>query len=238
MRTSEKYQTTHRGSHLNGRKVESVLLALCLGAITLFYCGCATPYQTAALGLVGATAVGAHSPSHEIQQIYYLGVFDPQEQIPPTIYRVTVHGQASFISGTEFASGWVPAQLVDSLNSRLSLDASGVENPLKFVKGEESTLSTLKTGRRLVMFGPEGFREAPRDHRLVIVMGASPQKFFEAIDTALGDLAQVRAERSNTGLQQKLFKALVQVREEQNAMKQFERDVDEELSKKSGSSTN
>jgi hypothetical protein len=88
------------------------------------------------------------------------------------------------------------------------------------------------------MFGPEGFREAPRDHRLVIVMGASPQKFFEAIDTALGDLAQVRAERSNTGLQQKLFKALVQVREEQNALKQFERDVDEELSKKSGSSTN
>jgi hypothetical protein len=41
------------------------------------------------------------------------------------------------------------------------------------------------------MFGPEGFREAPRDHRLVIVMGSSPQKFFSAVDSALGLVASV-----------------------------------------------
>src|SRR5947208_52474 len=104
---------------------------LSLAGIVLLESGCATPYQNAALGVAGATVAGAYSPGHEIEQIYYLGVFDPQEQIPPTIYRITVHGQASVISGTEYASGWVPAQLIDSLNSRINTDAGGVDNPLK-----------------------------------------------------------------------------------------------------------
>ena len=36
-------------------------------------------------GSVGATVTGARSPSHEIEQIYYLGVFDPREQVPEAI---------------------------------------------------------------------------------------------------------------------------------------------------------
>ena len=38
------------------------------------------------------------------------------EQVPPSVYRVRVKGQASFLSATKFASGWVPADLVDSLS--------------------------------------------------------------------------------------------------------------------------
>ena len=49
------------------------------------------------------------------------------------------------------------------------------------------------SGRRLMMFGPEGFREAPRNHRLVVVMGSSPEKFFSAVDEALGHLDRVPA---------------------------------------------
>ena len=44
-------------------------------------------------GTLGLTLVGAVTPSHEIQQIYYLGAFDPQGQVPPTVYRIRVHGK-------------------------------------------------------------------------------------------------------------------------------------------------
>ena len=53
--------------------------------------------------------------------------------------------------------------------------------------GEEKS---ALTGRRLVMFGPEGFREAPKDHRLVVVMGSDPSAFFGAVDRALGTVAE------------------------------------------------
>src|SRR6266849_1933566 len=53
--------------------------------------GCATPAQTAgaiAGGVVGVTIAGGYSPGNEIEQVYYLGVFDPQEQVPATVYRL------------------------------------------------------------------------------------------------------------------------------------------------------
>src|SRR3954454_10006055 len=49
--------------------------------------GCATPAQTALLigaGVGATTATLAQAPGEEMEQIYYLGCFDPQEQIPPT----------------------------------------------------------------------------------------------------------------------------------------------------------
>jgi hypothetical protein len=109
---------------------------------------------------VGATVVGARSPTHEIEQVYYLGIVDPHEQVPTAIYRVTVRGQASFISNTKFASGWAPAELVDSLNSHIGFqeDSAGVSTTQPAGGGQ---MSRLQTGRRLVLFGPEGFREAP-----------------------------------------------------------------------------
>ncbi len=170
--------------------------------------GCATPVQTAGAVIGGTTLLGAQTPSDEIEQIYYLGVFDPQEQLPPSIYRVTVRGQSSFLNQSKFASGWVPAQLIDSLSSKASEDGIGSTD---FTNGRPGGATDpqdrLKTGRRLVTFGPEGFREAPKDHRLVIVMGADPSAYFEAIDLALGDMGGVKVQQANQGMLKQLTDA-------------------------------
>ena len=76
-----------------------------VGTLALTGCNNLTPGAEVAL----ATSFGGRAPTNEVQQIYYLGVFDPREQVPPTIYRVRVLGQAAAISRTRFASGWVPA---------------------------------------------------------------------------------------------------------------------------------
>jgi hypothetical protein len=76
----------------------------------------------------------------------------------------------------------------------------------------------FETGRRLVMFGPDGFREAPRDHRLVIVMGSNPAAFFGAMDQALGNFASVKMERDTAPVREKLMKALLALRDDQQKL--------------------
>ncbi len=56
---------------------------------------------------------------------------------------------------------------------------------ITMTKAGQDELSKLTIGRRLMQFGPEGFREVPKDHRLVIMMGANPEDFFKAMDMAL-----------------------------------------------------
>ncbi len=165
--------------------------------------GCGTPWPYVG-GVAGVAAVGGYSPGQEIEQTYYLGVFDPQEQVPPTIYRLSVHGQASVLSSTKFASGWVRSELIDSLNTRVGQDLQSGAITATTDSGF-GTMTPITTGRRLVMFGPEGFREAPSDHRLVIVMGSSPQSFFSAVDEALGSVTSVAVERNNSEVQRKIF---------------------------------
>lgn len=163
-------------------------------------------------GGVVATTYLATIPSNDIEQVYYLGVFDPQEQVPPTIYRVTVRGQASAISSMRFGSGWVPAEMIDSLNTSVGFDPATGRPKSEAAAGE--TLSKLKTGRRLMMFGPEGFREAPKDHRLVMVMGGSPEAFFSAIDEALGTVGRARIEQLESGLKNDLLKEMIKIKNE------------------------
>ncbi|MBI5368133.1 MAG: hypothetical protein HZA54_13940 [Planctomycetes bacterium] len=189
--------------------------------------GCST--EALVGGVAGTTVLGARAPTNEIEQIYYLGVLDPQQQLPETIYRVTVHGQASFISGTTFASGWVPAQVIDSLNGRAMIEGEGARvnrEPVDLGPGAAGNAETAiaYSGRRLVMFGPEGFREAPTNHRLVIIMGADPSKFFEAIDTALGQVSRVQFESRDAAVSQRMFEALVQLRSERQALDDFQRE--------------
>lgn len=180
--------------------------------------------------VVGATVVGANIPGHEIEQIYYLGVFDPQEQVPPTIYRVRVHGQASIYSGTKFASGWVPAETIDSLNSHVGFDVNDASKPnVQITKGSKEDIARLTPGRRLIQFGPEGFREAPKNHRLVIVMGASPEAFFQAIDEALGQVGGAIQAKQDADLKGELFKALVLLRAQRDRLDDLAREVDSEL---------
>ncbi len=198
------------------RATRMVGLVSALGSLALL--GCGSPAEYAALGVGVATVVGAQSPSHEIEQVYYLGVFDPREQVPPSIYRITVHGQASFLSLMRFGSGWVPAELADSLNSDLSSRDDGTL-PGRHISGSDS--DPLQTGRRLILFGSEGFREAPRNHRLVIVMGASPENYFSAVDQVLGTIDP--SGRSVGNLRKQLLDELVRTQQEQEQLERLQK---------------
>lgn len=203
-------------------KILVTIFALCWGLSA-----CGSLEANVAAGVVGSTLYGGQSPTHEIEQIYYLGTFDPQEQLPPTIYRVRVHGQASAISGTKFASGWVPARVIDSLNTHVGFDVNDPASRAPTItEGEARLMSELETGRRLVQFGPEGFRPAPADHRLVIVMGASPQAFFQAIDQSLGQLGQFRAQKADEALKSEVLEALLALKGHQDRLDDLDDDVE------------
>lgn len=174
--------------------------------------GCNSVPQNAALGAVIGTGVGAIIPAHDIEQVYYLGSFDPQEQVPPALYRVRVRGQASIISWMRFGSGWVPAELIDSLGSSVEINKS--DGKIIMTKAGNDQLSKVTIGRRLMQFGPEGFREVPKDHRLVIVMGSSPDKFFKAMDEALGAVSQAKLDQDSRAMNGLLFEAMRKVRAE------------------------
>jgi hypothetical protein len=176
------------------------------------------------IGAIAGTVVGAYSPAQEIEQVYYLGVFDPHDQVQPQqVYRVTVRGQASAISGMKFGSGWVHASLIDSLTTRAGFGKD--DDRVSLDGGDKEQLANLKTGRRMVMFGPEGFREAPKDHRLVIVMGASPEKFFQALDESLGAVAKVRRDQVDPAIVRKLLDERERIRGEQQRLADLEKDV-------------
>jgi hypothetical protein len=180
-----------------GWRTSSINYLLVLVGACLLAGGCATPQQTAALAIGGVIAAGARTPSHEIEEVYYLGVFDPEEQVPPTIYRVRVHGQSSLLNQTKFASGWAPAALIDSLGSQVSVDM-GANTAPQIAAAANGQEADLEVGRRLMLFGPEGFREAPSNQRLVIVLGADPSKFFNAVDQTLGNTASQQGANSAT----------------------------------------
>ena len=172
--------------------------------------------------MAGTVYLG-RSPSNEIEQVYYVGIFDPQEQLPPSIYRLRVRGQASAMNQTRFASGWVPAAVADSIagSVRLAKEAS----PVEVKEAAKEASAGLATGRRLMMFGPEGFREAPKDHRLVIVMGSNPEKYFGAIEEALGAVAFATQSRSPVQLDRTIFEELLQLAAERDGMNNLLRDL-------------
>lgn len=217
-------------SKRRGIVVRCLGILLGLGCIIQTGCSSLTPVENVTVGTIAATIVGGRSPSHEIEQIYYLGVFDPQEQVPPSVYRIRVHGQASFISMTHFASGWVRADLIDSLGTGVEFEKEG--GGISITKGDEGQLSSLKTGRRLIMFGPEGFREAPKDHRLVIVMGSSPEKFFNAVDESIEVVSKTMDEQRNTRLSQLLFEALSQIKGERERLSDLKNNIKTEIPQK------
>lgn len=171
---------------------------LVLLAIAPIGCGSAA----ANVGVVGGAlaADGMVTPSKEIQEVYYLGMLDPKEQLPPTVYRVTVHGQASLISLTQFATGWMPAQFVDSLSSSIKFTKTGLQTSAQ----SSATNASNLMGRRLVLFGPEGFREVPGDQRLVMVMGTDPSEFFNAASEVIGEITGGQAQQTSDILLQYL----------------------------------
>jgi hypothetical protein len=206
---------------LTGRSsCRQAALLLALGCLLS---GCSM-LDGAIAGVAGATLIGARSPSHEIEQVYYLGVFDPDDQVPPSLYRLTVRGQASFISAVQFASGWVPAQLVDSLETRIQFKEKSTE--LEFTTGDPGRHAKLTPGRRLMLFGPEGFREAPADHRLVVVMGSNADRYFQSVEQVLGAVAAAKREQALTpeARQADVIKRLLELSEEQGRIQRLKAD--------------
>jgi hypothetical protein len=208
---------------------------ICVGALIAVIQGCATPAQTNQLiaGAALGTWYASRSPSQELEQIYYLGVFDPNEQLPDAIYRLTVKGQASALSGMKFGSGWVPAPLVDSLGSTVGFaeGLKGTGPELTCNAGIGCTAPDFKAGRTLVLFGPEGFRVAPKGQRLVVVMGASPDAFFQAIDQVVGRVAKVELERDNSNIKGEIFQALLDARDQRNRLSALELQLERASSK-------
>jgi len=184
----------------------------------LLITGCSTDPATRNSLLGVGVAVAAVTPSTNLEQVYYLGVFDPQDQLPPTLYRVRVRGQASALNFTRYASGWVHADLIDSLSTSVKFSSKELDSGVQVSAADGADYKAFQTGRRLVLFGPEGFREAPPNHRLVIAMGSSPEKFFNAIDQALGNVAAATQGQSGPRLEQGLFKELLRLRSERERL--------------------
>lgn len=196
-----------------------LLACMSLSALT----GCNTIEGKVTVGAIGAMVGGGRTPSSDIEETCYFGVFDPMEQVPPTVLRVRIRGQASAMSFAKYASGWVPAAVIDSLGTHVEFDDDTAH--ISITKGDASAVANLQTGRRLIVFGPEGFREVPRDHRFVVVMGSNPNKFFEAIDDSVGIAAKASASQRNEGISKLLFTALAQTKKERARLAQLEKDV-------------
>ncbi|MFG0248503.1 MAG: hypothetical protein ACF8OB_06420, partial [Phycisphaeraceae bacterium JB051] len=179
------------------------ILLMCLSVT-----GCSNTGETIGLA-VGTTVLGAQSPGNEIEQIYYFGVYDPLEQVPPAFYRIRVHGQASAISLMRFGSGWIPAQLADSISTQIAYDSEQANAGITHKQGKGSLTEGISPQRRLVLYGPEGFREAPAQHRLVIVMGSNPEAYFQAVGQMLGYISP--AAQKNDGLIQKISDELIAI---------------------------
>lgn len=189
---------------------------IALSLATLSGCGGLTVAQrNQVAGVVGVAAL-AVIPSLDLEQTYYLGSFDPQGQVPPAVYRIRVRGQSSVLNSTRFASSWVPAEVVDALSGSIAI---GPKNGKVEIERASTSDSLADAGRGLWMFGPEGFREAPRNHRLVIVMGASPETVEQAFASALGTIAKVKFGQSGSVLDSDLFKMLLKLGAEREQLK-------------------
>lgn len=164
----------------------------------------------------GALAALAVTPNADIEQTYYLGSFDPQDQVPPAVYRIRVRGQSSVLNATRFASGWVPAAVVDALTGSVAFRDKADSLA---VSTEGKLDDKLKVGRGMVMFGPEGFREAPRDHRLVIIMGANPEQVEQAFSSALGSVAIAKFGRASAGVDREVLDLLLELSEEKEELR-------------------
>lgn len=185
--------------------IKTVLPVLLIAAMV---CGCSTVAHTnQAIALAGTVGLSL-TPSFDLEQTYYLGSFDPAGQLPPTLYRIRVRGQSSILNSTKFASSWVPAEVVDALTGSATLN---VKNGAVTITRAGLTASDNinDSGRRLMQFGPEGFRSAPKGHRLVILMGAEPEAVEQAFSSALGTVAMATSGVSGNAVDREALKALL-----------------------------
>ena len=197
---------------------------IALAVVVLCSGGCSTLGQNLALA-AGSTGALGITPGANIQQTYYLGIYDPREQLAaPQFYRVRVRGQASALSTTRVASGWVRSELIDSLGS--SVQFNNETGKIETDAGSGAGLK-LAAGRRMILFGPEGFREAPVDHRLVVVMGSSPEKFFSMVDQTLGIVAAATQQKPDSGYERERIENAQMIRSQRESLDRLLADIGE-----------
>lgn len=112
-----------------------------------------------------------------IHTIHYLGVFDPQDQVPPELYRIDISGRAGAFSNVKYGSGWVPARQADLLVQDIRPDDQGRIS----VTGDETRTVSVTPRRRFFEIGPFAVATEPDDGRFVVVMSADPDYFFKKI---------------------------------------------------------
>ena len=217
------FKQTVTPAHWQGRLATAANLIVVAAILSTQGCNSVGSEAAIGAGVLGGTLLLSQAPGQELEQVYYLGIFDPREQLPSQVYRVTVHGQASALSGMKFRSGWLPASLVDSLTTQANFAEGSDVASVATTQPDQS--AHLETGRRLMLFGPEGFREAPKDYRLVIVMGQSPEAFFNAIDSSLSTITSVRKAQNNSTVLRQLADASLKLQAEQNALSELQKDV-------------
>ena len=66
-------------------------------------------------------------------------------------------------------------------------------------------------------------------------MGSSPEKFFQAIDQALGIVAEVQEEQRNTELHKLLFEAISHLKQQRDGLSELETDLKLEAGREGGS---
>ena len=176
--------------------------------LALAISGCNTIAQRNQTILATGAVAAAMTPSFDLEQTYYLGSFDPAGQLPPTLYRIRVRGQSSMLNRTKLASSWVPAEVVDALTGSATLNTN--DGTITITKDAANPGTNInESGRRLMQFGPEGFRSAPKGHRLVILMGANPEAVEQAFSSALGTVAMATSGVSGNAVDREALKALL-----------------------------
>jgi hypothetical protein len=134
----------------------------------------------AILGVLASVAVLASCAS-TVKETFYVGRFDPLTQLPEELYRFRLKGSSGCLSSVRFASGWLPAEMVDPLDTQLTISPKG---KVGVDAGDENNKAHVEAYRTMRLFGPEGFVEVPKDFRLCVIMGSDPGEFFR-MSTAL-----------------------------------------------------
>lgn len=187
---------------------------LLLATVLLPLSGCGSLSTTAKV--VTAGTVGSLTPGSDLEQTYYLGSFDPRSQLPPAIFRIRVRGQSSVLSSVRFGSSWVPAEVVDSLAGEI--DPGFGRSNVKITNDPNYRSPFRAEDRKLVLFGPEGFRQAPKNHRLVVIMGSNPDAVEQAFSSALGTVAAVKFGESGSALERQSLKLLLELGREKERL--------------------
>lgn len=186
-----------------------------LAAALLPGCGGMSVMHRNQVGLAATAGVLALTPNADLEQTYYLGSFDPQGQVPPAVYRIRVRGQSSILNATRFASSWVPAEVVDALTGSISMDMKDGTVTAQ----RDPSFNGLSVGRGMLMFGPEGIREAPRNHRLVVIMGSNPEAVEQAFSSALQTVARVKSGQSSAALDRGVIELLARLGGEKDRLR-------------------